>query len=189
MNKQIIYLDHAATTPVEPEVADAMQPYLSTEYGNPSATYTLGYNARIAIDEARDTFGYYLNCSPQEIIFTSGGTESDNLAIFGTVYQKQKELGKKGHIVTSNIEHPAVLEPCRFLEGQGHKISEVKTSKNGIVDVDEVMKQINEQTILVSIMMANNEIGTIQPIKKIVAAVKEKNPEIYCSHRRLPGSV
>lgn len=169
-----IYLDHAATTPLDDEVFAVMEPWLRSEgeFGNPSAVYQSGHRARQAIDEARSTIAGVLNCSPQELIFTAGGTESDNLAILGAA-----RAAGSGKIVTTVIEHPAVLEPCQALEQEGFELEVVPVERNGIVSVDELVRTVDDTTILVSVMLANNEIGTIQPVAEITKAVKAKNPE------------
>ncbi|HLD21799.1 MAG TPA: cysteine desulfurase family protein [Patescibacteria group bacterium] len=172
-SKKIIYLDHAATTPLDERVLEAMEPYLKEEYGNPSAPYTLGHRTRKAVDDARACVARILNCSSQEVVFTSGGTESDNLAILGIARNR-----KFGHIITSTIEHPAVIEPCQVLKQEGFTLSVISVEKNGRVNPESIAQQVTNETILVSIMFANNEIGTIQPIAKLVHAVKEKNPQV-----------
>ena len=173
LNKRI-YLDHAATTPVKPEVLEAMLPYFTEKYGNPSSIYSLGRENRKAIEDAREKVAKALNALPKEIFFTSGGSESDNWAIKGVAYANQTK-GK--HIITTNIEHHAVLNTCKYLEKQGFEVTYVPVKENGIVDVEDIKKAIRPDTILISVMFANNEIGTIQTIKEIGALAKEK--EIY----------
>jgi cysteine desulfurase len=164
MLKQPIYLDHNATTPIDPEVAEAMLPYLYEHFGNPSSSHAYGRAARRAVDHARLQVAKLLGCDPEEIIFTGGGTESNNTAIKGVAggYQHRGR-----HIITCAIEHPAVLEPCEVLEKRGCPISILPVDSTGQVDTRDVEKAITPQTILVSIMMANNEVGTIQPVKRI----------------------
>ena len=160
----MIYMDYNATTPIDERVLSAMLPYLKEEFGNPSSIYSLAQRARRAVEEAREKLAKLLNADPKEIIFTSGGTESDNFAIKGIAYANQ-DKGK--HIITSQIEHHAVLNTCKFLEKQGFHITYLPVDRYGVVDLDALEKSITSQTILISIMFANNEVGTIQPIKKI----------------------
>jgi cysteine desulfurase len=166
-----IYLDHAATTPVDKRVVDAMLPYFSEAFGNPSSAHSFSREAKDAVTEARCNAALFLGADPFEIVFTSGGTESDNTAIKGIAYAR-RENGD--HIITSKIEHHAVLEPCHFLERQGFRVTYLAVDKYGMVDPDDVRKAITDKTILVSIMHANNEIGTIQPIKQIGMIVRDK---------------
>ncbi len=171
MNK--IYLDHAATTPVAPEVFKAMEPYLTKFYGNPSSVYSTGQEAARAVTESREKVAHIINADEREIIFTAGGTESDNMAIKGAAFAL-KNKGK--HIITSSIEHHAVLHTCQYLEKHfDYEITYLEIDKQGFVDPEDVRKAIRKDTILVTIMMANNEIGTIQPIKEIGKIVKEKD--------------
>ena len=161
---KLVYLDHAGTTCVKKEVLNAMIPYFNIEYGNPSSMYSIGRNARRAVENSREQVARALNCNRGEIIFTSCGSESDNLAIKGFAYANKH---KGNHIITSKIEHPAVLNTCKKLEGKGYRITYLDCDNNGFVDINQLEKEINEDTILISIMMANNEIGTIQDVKKI----------------------
>lgn len=170
LNKKI-YLDHAATTPVKQEVLAAMLPYFSERFGNPSSIYSLGRENRKAIEDAREKVAKALNALPKEIFFTSGGSESDNWAIKGVAYANQTK-GK--HIITTNIEHHAVLNTCKYLERQGFEVTYIPVKENGIVDVEDIKQAIRPDTILISVMFANNEIGTIQPIKEIGALAREK---------------
>jgi len=159
-----IYLDYAATTPVHPEVRDAMLPYFREEFGNPSSAHACGERARQAMEHAREQVAGLMNCLPEEVYFTSGGTESDNLALTGAM----RAAGKKnGHLVISAIEHHAVLETCEYLADSGCDYSVVPVDGRGLVDPEEVRKAITPETVLVSIMHANNEIGTIQPLGEI----------------------
>ncbi|MEW6009757.1 cysteine desulfurase NifS [Methanobacterium movens] len=166
-----MYLDHSATSPVNPEVLKAMEPFFSQEFGNASTFYSLGRTARQAMEAARENVASLIGASPQEIIFTSGGTESDNMAIKGTAY-KWKNKGK--HIITSAIEHPAVEETCRYLEKQGFEVTYLPVYEEGIVRIEDVLAAIREDTILITIMHANNEIGTIQPIAEIGEIARKK---------------
>lgn len=169
---KIKYFDNAATTQVNQDVIKEMLPYFSIEYGNPSSLYSIGRRAKRALEEARRKIANIINCKPNEIYFTSCGTESDNLAIKGIAYAN-KEKGK--HIITSKIEHPAVLNTCKELEEQGYKVTYLDVDQNGIVNVEQLKASIKTDTILITIMFANNEIGTIQPIEKIGKIAKENN--------------
>ena len=165
-----IYLDYAATTPIREEVLLEMLPYFSEKYGNPGSFHSKGLEAKNALDNARQEIASLLNCSTKEIIFTSGGTESINLAIKGIALANKE----KNHIITSKIEHPAVLNSCAYLEEIGFKVSYLDVDKYGKVNPKDVENSINERTSLVSIMYANNEIGTIEPIKEIAEICKKK---------------
>jgi len=181
-----IYLDHAATTPMDPRVLEAMMPYLGPEYGNPSSIYSIAQRSKIALDEARSDVAEVLGCTPEEIIFTSGGTESDNLAILGVARANSKK-GK--HIVTTKIEHHAVLHPCEVLEKEGFKVTYVDVEPNGIVDPAKVKEAVREDTILVSVMYANNEIGTIQPIGKIGRFCKKRSIPFHTDACQAAGTL
>ena len=167
----MIYLDHSATSPVNPDVLKAMEPFFSQEFGNASTFYSLGRTARQAMEAARENVALLIGASPQEIIFTSGGTESDNMAIKGTAY---KWKTKGNHIITSKIEHPAVEETCRYLEKNGFEVTYLPVYEEGIVRIEDVLAAIREDTILITIMHANNEIGTIQPIAEIGEIARKK---------------
>ncbi len=164
MPEQIIYMDHAATTALDRRVLESMIPYLTTEYGNASSIYTLGRHAMQAIDGAREQVAEILNCRPTEIIFTGGGSESDNLALKGLAFTAQKK-GKQ--IITTPIEHHAVLHTCEYLERFGFQTTYLPVDHYGRVDPADVERAITDQTILVSVMYANNEVGTIEPIAEI----------------------
>ena len=170
-NNKVIYLDHAATTSVKPEVLDAMLPYFTEKYGNPSSIYSLGRENKKAIDDAREKVAKSLNAQPKEIFFTSGGSESDNWALKGIAFANQ---AKGKHIITTNIEHHAVLNTCKFLTKQGFEVTYVPVDEKGRVHVEDIEKAIRPDTILISVMFANNEIGTIQPIKEIGKLAREK---------------
>ena len=171
-----IYMDHAATTPVDKEVVDAMLPYFTNFYGNASSLHSFGEEAHYALDESRHNVADVLNAEREEIIFTSGGTESDNIAIKGVAFENKDKRNTKGpHIITSAIEHPAVLEPCKHLEKQGFKVKYVSVDKYGMVKIDELEQSISKDTFLISIMYANNEIGTIEPIEEIGRIASENN--------------
>jgi len=161
----MIYLDHAATTPMRPEVFDAMRPYFLERFGNPSSLHSYGLDARVGVERARQQIASAIGADPQEIIFTSGGTESDNLALRGVLQRG----GKKDHIITSAIEHPAVLETCKFIERLGHEVTYLSVDREGRINPAEVEDAIQENTRLISIMHANNEIGSIQPIAEVGA--------------------
>ena len=166
-----IYLDYAATTPCDPLVLNAMEPYFFEKFGNASSIYTEGQEAKAAIEEAREKIASFLGAKPEEIIFTSGGTESNNFAVQGIAYAQTK---KGNHIITTVIEHHAITEPCKFLEKKGFKITYVGVDKYGLVSPEDIKKAITDKTILVSVMHANNEIGTIEPIAQIGKIAKEK---------------
>ena len=166
------YFDNAATTKIKQEVIKQMMPFLTEEYGNPSSLYHIGRSAKRAIDNARNQVAGLINCDKNEIYFTGCGTESDNTAIKGIAY-KYKEKGN--HIITSKIEHQAILESCETLEKQGFEVTYLNVDKDGIVDLQELENAITDKTILISVMFANNEIGTIEPIKEISRIAKEKN--------------
>lgn len=159
-----IYMDHSATTPVHPAVLEAMLPYFTEFYGNASSVHSFGREARNAMEEAREKIASFIGAQPSEIVFTSGGTESDNYAIEGVAFENTKR-GK--HIITSVIEHHAVLNTCKHLETHGFEVSYVNVDRYGVVDLDHLKSLIRDDTILITIMHANNEIGTIEPIKEI----------------------
>ena len=170
-NGKVIYLDHSATTPVREEVLQAMLPYFSESFGNPSSIYTLAQEARKAVDDARETISHLMGARMSEVVFTSGGTESDNAALKGVAFAL-KHVGN--HIITSNIEHHAVLHTCHQLEQFGFEVTYLSVDRGGLLSPDDVAAAITDKTILVSVMMANNEIGTVQPIKEITRLVKEE---------------
>ena len=167
-----IYFDHAATTPVRREVIKEMIPYFDIEYGNPSVMYSLGRHAKQAINKARNQVASAINCDMNEIYFTSCGSESDNLAIKGFAYANKS---RGNHIITSKIEHHAVLDTCKSLEKQGFRVTYLGVDENGIVNIEELINSITEETILITIMFANNEIGTIEPIEQIGSIAKKNN--------------
>ena len=168
---KLIYLDHAATTPVHPKVLEAMLPYFSERFGNPSSVYTIAQEARQAVETARTQVAEVLGCTPREVTFTSGGTESDNIAIKAVAFAQQK-LGN--HIIISTIEHHAVLETAHALEKMGFQVTFVPVDKYGVVNPDDVGRAITDKTTLVSIMLANNEVGTIEPLSDIARIIKER---------------
>lgn len=165
-----IYLDHAATTPVHPEVALVYATMLSTVYGNPSSIHGIGREARKSLDDSRKVLALSIHAEPTEILFTSGGTEADNMALFGTAKAMQH---KGNHIITTVIEHHAILNTCKQLETQGFDVTYLPVNQNGQVNVEQVKNALTDKTILVSIMLGNNEVGTIQPIQQIGELVKE----------------
>jgi cysteine desulfurase len=166
-----IYLDYAATTPINPDVLDAMKPYFSCKYGNPSSIHAFGREARADVDSARDIIASFIKAKSEEIIFTSGGTESDNFALEGIAYANEK---KGNHIISIPIEHHAITKSLKFLESRGFKVTYVPVDKTGLVDPADIRKAITDKTVLVSVMHANNEIGTIEPIAEIGAICKDK---------------
>ncbi len=181
-----IYLDNAATTPLAPEVLEAMMPYLTTQYGNASSIYATGRDARQAVDRARRQMAHLIGCKPGEIYFTSGGTESDNWALKGIALANRN---KGNHIITSAIEHPAVLETARWLETQGFEVSYLPVDASGILGPAAVQEAITEKTILISIMAANNEIGTLQPISAIGEIARARNIPFHTDAVQAMGAV
>jgi len=166
-----IYLDHAGTTPVDPDVLAAMLPYFTEIYGNPSSLHGFGQEARYAVEKARDTIASFIGAASDEIVFTSGGTESDNFALKGVADARKN---KGNHIIVSAIEHHAVLEPAGFLEKNGFEVTRLPVDEYGLVHVGDLERAITDKTILISIMHANNEIGTIQPIAEIGAIARRR---------------
>ena len=175
--KKLIYLDHAATTPLDPEVKKAMEPFWSENFGNPSSIYHAGIKAKEALSQARGKIAKILGAKSSEIVFTAGGTESANLAILGLGRARGKNIKKPGHIITTEIEHPAVLNAVRALEKEGFAVSILPVDKYGLVGLEEIKKAIKPETFLISVMYANNEIGTIEPIAEIGKLLKKTNQE------------
>lgn len=171
-----IYLDYNATTPIDPRVANVMKPFLTQSFGNPSSSHWFGIESRKAILKAREQVAALINCKPEEIVFTSGGTEANNYAIRGYAYANRH---KGNHIITSVIEHPAILEVCKYLEEYDFDVTYLPVDKNGSVSVRSVQEAVTEKTILISIMHANNEVGTIQPIMEIAEIAYENG---ICMH-------
>jgi len=186
MPERTIYLDHAATTPLDPRVLEAMLPYFTTEYGNASSIYLLGRHAMQAIDSAREQVAELLNCRPTEIAFTGCGSESDNLALKGMAYTSQK---KGNHIITTPIEHHAILHTCQYLERFGFKTTYLPVDRYGCVNPDDVARSITDQTILVSVMYANNEVGTIEPIAEIGRICRAKRVPFHIDAVQAGGSL
>ena len=182
----IIYLDNSATTPIKSEVLQEMMPYLTTEYGNASSLYSVGRSAKRAIEKARNRVAELLNCNHNEIYFTGGGSESDNIALKGFAYANKE---KGNHIITSKIEHPAILETCKTLERQGFEVSYINVNEDGIIDVEELRKSIKSNTILISVMTANNEVGTIQPIEEIAKIAHDNNIVFHTDAVQAIGNV
>lgn len=179
-------MDHSSTTAVDPAVTEAMLPYFSDKFGNPSSMYIIGRQAKRAIEEARQKVADLIGAKKEEIIFTGSGTESDNLAIKGSAFKNRK---KGDHIITSSIEHHAVLHVCKYLELQGFKVTYLPVNKDGIVNPDDVEKAITPQTILITIMHANNEIGTLQPIEEIGKIAREKNVPFHTDAVQTAGKL
>ncbi len=169
MQSRLVYMDHGATTPVRPEVYDYMKPYFSELYGNPSSLHAFGRKVRQAVEEARKKTAAAIGANPEEIYFTAGGTESNNIALRGTA----RKRAKPGHVITSSIEHHAVLDVCHDLEKEGHRVTFLPVDRYGRIDPDAVKKAIEKDTFIISIMAANNEIGTLQPIREIGAIARE----------------
>src|SRR3990170_1474881 len=169
-----IYLDYNATAPVHPEVLEVIQPYLTEKFGNPSSLHSFGREAKVAIEEAREKVAKLINAHSSEIYFTSCGSESDNWGIKGVLWANKN---KGNHIITSKIEHQAVLETCKFLEENGYSVTYLEVDKYGMVDPDNLRKAIRKDTVIISIMQANNEVGTIQPIEELAKVAHGK--EIY----------
>ncbi len=187
MQKQIIYLDHAATTYVKPEVFEAMKPYFTEEYGNPSSIYSIGRSNRKAVEDARISVAKSIGAAePSEVYFTGSGTEGDNWAIKGAALALKK---KGSHIITSNIEHPAVLATCEFLQKQGYEITYIKVDDKGLINPEDVDAAIRPDTVLVSVMMANNEIGTIEPIKEIAQVCKKHGVLFHTDAVQAAGNI
>ena len=182
----LIYLDHAATTPLDRSVLAEMEPYLCEVFGNPSSIYQSAREARRALDEARDTVADILNARAREIVFTSCGSESDNLAIKGVAFANRS---RGNHIITSQIEHHAVLHSCQYLEKFGFRVSYLPVDRNGLVDLELLKQEIGDETILVTIMYANNEIGTIQPIEEIAQICKERRVYFHTDAVQAAGAL
>lgn len=179
---RVIYFDHAATTPLHPQVLEAMLPYLGERFGNPSSTYALAREAQRALDQARRAVAEVLGCRSTEVVFTSGGSESINTALKGVAFaQKKARVGD--HVVTTAIEHHAVLHTCEYLERFGFDVTYVPVDRHGLVDFNEIAGAVNERTVLVSVMAANNEVGTSEPVAEIAAFLRERGRGLG---RRIP---
>ncbi|KAG0436570.1 Cysteine desulfurase, mitosomal [Dictyocoela muelleri] len=186
LKQPYIYMDYQSTTPVDPRVISSMLPYFSEKYGNPhSRTHRFGWESEKAVSKARLQLSRLINCAPDEIIFTSGATESNNLAIKGLVNFKRKKF----HIITTQIEHKCVLDSCRFLETQGHEVTYLPVNKEGIVDLEQLRNSIKENTVLVSVMAVNNEMGAIQPLEEIGKICKEKEIVFHSDAAQAVGKI
>lgn len=181
-----IYMDNSATTPVKEEVLEVMLPYFTEKFGNPSSVYSLGSQSKVAVEEAREKIAKAIGAKPKEIFFTAGGSEADNWAIKGIAYANSK---KGNHIITSKVEHHGVLHTCEYLEEQGFKVTYLDVDEYGIVDLEQLKESINDETILITIMYANNEIGTIQPIEEIGNIAKEKGVYFHTDAVQAVGHV
>lgn len=187
-----IYLDHSATTRVHPEVREAMLPFLGEVFGNPSSIHWFGQEARQAVEGAREKVAGLVGARPEEIVFTSGGTESDNWALFGPAEaesQSHRPDGKRNHLVTSQIEHHAILHPAEILEKRGYQVTYLGVDRFGIVDPEALAETLTSRTFLVSIMMANNEVGTIQPIAEIAGKLRGKNIVLHTDAVQAMGKI
>jgi cysteine desulfurase len=188
-----IYLDYNATTPLDPAVVDAMLPYLREHFGNPSSTHDYGRAAHAAIEQARKQAAALLGASPDEIVFTGGGSEASNLAIKGVIFAKLRGIfgryAREYHIITTAIEHPATLQPCEFLKRLGCRITVLPVDREGLVDPDAVRRALDRRTVLVSVMHANNEVGTLQPIREIAAIARERGVLIHTDAAQSLGKI
>ncbi|HEV3119705.1 MAG TPA: cysteine desulfurase family protein [Gemmataceae bacterium] len=188
-----IYLDYNATTPLDPAVVEAMLPYLREHFGNPSSTHAFGKSAHDAVARARAQVAELLGAQPDEVIFTSGGTEASNHAIKGAVFAKLRGIfgrfAREAHIITSAIEHPATLQPCEFLKRLGCRVTILPVDRHGLVDPDVVRKAIERRTTLVSIMHSNNEVGTLQPLREIAAIARERGVLVHTDAAQSLGKV
>ncbi|MCG6982181.1 MAG: cysteine desulfurase [Deltaproteobacteria bacterium] len=181
-----IYLDYNATTPIDPEVVEAMRPYILECFGNPSSSHWYGTQSKNAVETARNQVANLLNCNPDEVVFTGGGSESNNYAIKGVAFANQ-ERGK--HLITSSIEHPAVIEVCKYLQQKGFQVTYLPVDQFGQVDPRSVEKVINSSTILISIMHANNEVGTIQPIAEIAGIARSHGIAFHTDAAQSVGKI
>ena len=181
-----VYLDYNATTPIDSEVAEAMMPYMEQYFGNPSSLHWYGIQSKKAVQKARSQVALLLNCKPEEIIFTSGGTESNNFAIKGAALANRN---KGNHIITSTIEHPAVTEVCKYLEAGGFQTSYIPVDETGLIDLVKLEKSITSQTILITVMHANNEVGTIQPIQEISEIARKHGIIVHTDAAQSVGKI
>src|SRR4030042_3525663 len=186
MKRQRIYLDFNARAPIAPEVAEAMRPFLSEHFGNPSSQHWAGIPAKEAVEHARQQVADLLQCSPSEIVFTSGGSESNNHAIIGVFFALRE---KGNHIITTQIEHPAVINPCRFLEKLGAEVTYVPVDRYGRVDPDNIGSAVTPRTILITVMHANKEGGTIQPIEEISKIARERGMVFHTDAAQSVGKI
>jgi len=186
MTERFVYLDHAATTPVKDEVFEAMLPYLKDKFGNPSSIYSIGRESKKAIEDAREKVAQAIGAQSKEVFFTGSGTEADNWAIKGIAYANRQ---KGNHIITSSIEHHAVLHTCQYLESDGFEVTYLPVDENGLVDPEQVRNAIKPNTTLITIMFANNEIGTIQPVAEIGKIAREKGIYFHTDAVQAAGNV
>ncbi|WP_246940700.1 cysteine desulfurase family protein [Bacillus pinisoli] len=184
--KEPIYVDHAATSPIHPVVANEMHTFMTTTFGNPSSIHSFGRKSRHALDEAREVIAKSIGAKESEIVFTSGGTEADNLAIVG-IARANKDKGS--HIITTSIEHHAVLHTCQFLEQQGFMLTYLPVGEDGVVSVEEVKKALRDDTILVTMMLGNNEVGSIQPIEEIAALLEDHQAYLHTDAVQAFGAI
>src|SRR5467141_1621223 len=190
-----VYLDFNATTPVEPTVLDPMLPYFSTEFANAASIHTPGQKARAAVETAREQVAALIGARPQEIVFTSGGTESDNHAIFGIVsssftsFTSSTSSTSSRHIITTAIEHEAVLNACQALEKEGVRVTYLSTDREGQIDLEELRRAIRPETVLITIMHANNELGTVQPLEEIGLIAKEADVYFHTDAVQSAGKI
>ncbi len=183
---QRIYLDYNASTPIDPAVTAVMQPLLDEGYGNPSSGHWASAPAKAALDEARSRVAALLGCTGTEVVFTSGGSEANNLALKGLFFQR---ADRPSHVITSQIEHPATLEPCRFLERLGATVTYIPVDESGLVDPDDIRKAISKETFLISVMHANNEVGTIQPIPDIAKIARAHGVLLHTDAAQSVGKI
>jgi cysteine desulfurase len=181
-----IYLDYNATTPMDPRALESMIPYMRERYGNPSSIHSYGSRAKAALDESRERVSDLISTKPKEIFFTSGGSESNNAAIIGAAYALKE---KGNHLITTKIEHASILETFRFLANHGFKVTLLGVNEHGLIDLDELRESIIDETILVSVMFANNETGVLMPIKEIAALVKEKGIVFHTDAIQASGKI
>ncbi len=188
MPQRRIYLDYAATSPLDPRVVEAMLPHLTEDYGNPSSLHATGRRARRALEDARERIALTLQCRPTEILFTSGGTESDNCAVLG-IARAQRAAGRGNHVITSQIEHHAVLHACAQLESEGFRVTYVPVDAYGLVDPQAVADALTPATVLVSIMSVNNEIGTIEPVQEIASQCRSQGVPMHTDAIQAMGNL
>lgn len=181
----MIYLDHNGTTPIAPEVVRAMEPFLAAEFGNPSCEYDLGRQAKNAVERSRTQVAGLIGAEPEEIVFTSGGTESNNMVLKGAFYR----AARPAHIITTRIEHPATINPCLFLMAQGAEVAFVHSDGQGTVDPDDIRRAIRPETILISVMLANNETGVIQPVEEIGRIAREHGVRLHTDAAQAVGKI
>ena len=185
-----IYLDYNATTPIDPAVVDAMEPYLRERFGNPSSAHAHGRAAREALDRSRAQVAALLGAAPDEIVFTGGGSEASNLALKGVFFAAlAKAPAQDLHVITSAVEHPATLEPCAFLERIGGRVTVVPVDRHGVIDLDALRQSLAEPTLLVSVMHANNEVGTLQPIREIAAMARARGALVHTDAAQSTGKI